>query len=90
MDKREFVEIIAKRSKTSKLKIEEIFKLSKDLILEVLNKGGKIDFRDFGKFEAFETKERLFRNPITKRLFYSSKKKYIKIKLFKNFKYMIR
>lgn len=88
MNKSELLEIVSKRTNISKRKLEEVLKQTKLLIAEVLNKGGKLEIKDFGKLEMKESNQRLYRNPITKRLYYSDKKRYVKLKLFKKFKYM--
>ena len=90
MNKTEFIEIIAKRTQMPQSQINKIFKISKDTMIEVLNKGGVINLHNFGKIEMQETPKRLYRNPITKRLYYSGNKKIAKIRLFKNFKYIAR
>jgi len=90
MNKRELLIIISKKTKLSLSEIERVFDEVKKLIIEVVNKGGEVSIRDFGKFKAEERKERLYRNLFTKRLFFSSKKKYIKFYTFKNFKYSIK
>jgi nucleoid DNA-binding protein len=88
MKQKEFLELLAKRSDIEKRELLKLCNEAKCLLLEVLSKGGKIELKDFGKIELKESKERLYRNPITKRLYYSNKKSYIKLKLFKKFKYM--
>lgn len=90
MNKRELVELIAKKSNMTKYSVEKVFTNAKEIFVEVLSKGGEINIKDFGKFEAKQSQERLFRNPITKKLFYAGGKKYLTLKLFKNFKYSIK
>ena len=90
MNKREIVEIVSKRANMSNVYIEKVFSIVKDLFVEVLNKGGKIKLKGFGAMEVRESKERLFENMITKRRYYSGGKKYVKIKLYKNFKFSVK
>lgn len=90
MNKKELLAEISKRTNLPQSKISLIFDEIKGLIIEVVNKGGEVSLRDFGKFKAGEREERLCKNPITKRLFFSSRKKYIKFSPFKNFKYSIK
>lgn len=90
MKKTEFVEIIEKKSNVKKSVIEKIFACSKDLIIEILNKNGKISLSDFGKFEVCVKPERLRKNPITKRFYYSESKKFVKFKPFKSIKFCIK
>ena len=90
MNKNELIEIIAKKSTLAKKEVEKVFEISKEVLVEVLSKGGEISLRHFGKFETKQTQERLYRNPITKKLFYAGGKKCLTIKLFKNFKYSIK
>ena len=82
--------LITKKSKVEKTKCERIFRIAREVLIEVLNKGGEVSVKEFGKFHTKQTQERLYRNPITRRQFYSSPKKQITLKLFKNFKYSIK
>lgn len=90
MKKTEFIEIVAKKSNVKKSVVEKIFFSSKDLIVEILNKNGKLSLSDFGKFEVYVKPERLRKNPITKRFYYSESKRYVKFKPFKSIKFCIK
>ena len=90
MNKKELFELLARKTNISENKVRTVMKELKNIIIEVLNKGGQININDFGKLTTKETKERICRNPITKRYIFCEKKRMISIKLFKNFKYSIR
>lgn len=90
MNKNEMLDILSKRTQMSRLNIEKVLSETRSLLLEVLNKGGDVSFYGFGRFGTKERKERLCRNPLTKRLFYSSRKKYVTLKLFRKFKYSLQ
>ena len=90
MNKNELLLVLSKRTKLPRSKVGLVFDEFKSIIIEVTNKGGEVSLRDFGKFKAEEMKERLYRNPITKKFFFSSKKKHIKFTPFKNFKFSIK
>lgn len=90
MKKFEFIEIVAKKSDVKKSIVEKIFTSSKELIIEILNKNGKLSLNDFGKFEVCVKPEKLRKNPITKRFYYSESKKYVKFKPFKSIKFCIK
>lgn len=90
MRKIEFVEIIANKTKTNKNIVEKILFSSKELLIEILNKNGNISLSSFGKFVVCVKPEKLIKNPITKRFYYSESKKYVKFKPFKGIKYCIK
>lgn len=90
MNKEELVKTIKKRTCLPLNHIQETIESLKELLVEVLNKGGEIKLKNFGVLTVCEKGERLYRNPITKRAFFSKKKKYVKIKLYKKFKYCIK
>ena len=89
MNKSELVALVAKREGISQYKLEKIFSQTINVIEEVLRKGGKVQIKGYGSFEARQSNERICRNLYTGRLFYLGKKNYVMFKLSKKFKYSI-
>ncbi len=90
MNKTEFVDVLAKKTKLSKQKCDMFLEQLKNSILEVCSKGEEVNLRNFGKFSLQEKKERRYLNPQTKRYYISKAKKFINFKSYKNFKYAIQ
>ncbi len=90
MNKEELARLLSKKTKLPLVHITKTIDCLKDLLIEILNKGGEVKLRNFGVMSVHEKDEKLYRNPITKRPCFSKKKKYVKIKLYKNFKYCIK
>jgi len=90
VNKSEFVSLLSKRLGISKNSVQKYFLESRNLLIEVINKGVQVKIANFGKFCCEETKERLCLNPITKRYFYLEKKKQIAFKPYKKFKFSIK
>ncbi len=90
MNRTEFVEILAKKTKLSKSKCDQFLNTFKDSILDVCSKGEEVTIRNFGKFCLQEKGERKYRNPQTKRIYVSKPKKFIAFKGFKSFKYGVK
>ncbi len=90
MNKSEFVEILAKKTKLSKGECDQFLNAFKDSILEVCSKGEDVTIRNFGKFCLQEKGQRKYINPQTKRMFLSKPKKFVAFKGFKSFKYGVK
>lgn len=89
MNKTELIEILAKKTNAKAYMIERMFDGFVDIVKDVTQKGGVVQVRGLGSFLAKEKLERLCFNPITKRPYYSARKKYIVFKLSKKFKYSL-
>lgn len=89
MNKSEFVEVLAKRTKLSKSKCTLVLDQMRDAILEVCSKGENVSIRNFGRFSLQEKKARKFLNPQTKRYYFCTPKKVVCFKSYDNFKYAI-
>lgn len=90
MNLKKLIEIVSKKTEIDENKIGKILSEVKATIFDVLNKGGEINIKGFGKFVSKQTKERVVLNPITKRYIYCESKKKVVFKFFKNFKYCIK
>ena len=96
MNKSEFVEILAKKTKLSKGECDQFLNAFKDSILEVCSKGETLGLikpssnNSFGKFCLQEKGQRKYINPQTKRMFLSKPKKFVAFKGFKSFKYGVK
>lgn len=87
MNKTEFVEVLAKRTKMSKSKCTNLLDEMRLAILDICSKGEEVSIRNFGKFSLQEKKSRKFLNPQTKRYYFCKPKKVVSFKGFDNFKY---
>ncbi len=87
MNKQEMLTVLAKKTSLPKTKCEKVIDEFKNLILDVCGKGEELSLRNFGAFKMFETKERRYLNPQTKRYYICKPKKVIQFKGYKNFKY---
>lgn len=90
MNKNELCTLLSKRTNLSKAKCDEFLSTFKQTILEVCCKGEEVSLRNFGKFSLQERKARKFINPLTKRFYMSSPKKFVAFKGFKNFTYNVK
>lgn len=89
MNKSQFVEVLAKRTKMPKTKCSMLIEEMRLAILEICSKGGQVSIRNFGKFSLQERNSRKFLNPQTKRYYFCKPKKVVNFKSFDNFKYAI-
>ena len=87
MNKQEMLTVLAKKTSLPKTKCEKVIDEFKNLILDVCGKGEELSLRNFGAFKMFETKERRYLNPQTKRYYVCKPKKVNQFKGYKNFKY---
>ena len=90
MNKKEFVEVLSKKTKLSKRNCELFLDEFKNCVLEVCGKGQSVSIRDFGKFSLIERKPRKFLNPQTKRFYIRPAKKVVVFKGYKNFAEFVR
>ena len=90
MNKKEFVEVLSKKTKLSKRNCELVLDEFKNCVLEVCGKGQSVSIRDFGKFSLIERKPRKFLNPQTKRFYIRPAKKVVVFKGYKNFAEFVR
>lgn len=90
MNKTELVTLVARKTKISKNKCENVLNEFKNTIIEVLKKGEAVSLRNFGKFKVVETKARKCINPVTKRVYMSKPKKVTTFKSFNSFKLAVK
>ncbi len=88
MNKKEFVEILAKKLDLSKNKCESVLSEIKSTIVDALKKGEEVSLKNFGKFKIVERKSRKCINPITKKHYYSKPKKVTRFEGYGEFKYI--
>ena len=65
VSKREVAERVARKAKQTQLVAKRIIQLFLDEIIEELESGNKLEFRDFGVFDVVHRKQRVGRNPRT-------------------------
>ena len=87
MNKSEFIEVLAKRTKMSKSKCLCMLEEMRSAILDFCSRGGEVSIRNFGEFSLQEKKSRKFLNPQTKRYYFCKPKKVVCFKGFDSFKY---
>lgn len=63
MTKRDLVVRIAKETKHTQKEVYDIIQKTLDYIIEALDEGETVEFRNFGVFEIRERKQRIGRNP---------------------------
>ena len=90
MNGQEVLKKISSKTNLSQSSVRGVLEELKNLVVEVVNKGGEVRINGVGKFFAVETKSRIFCNPVTKRKFYSQPKKQIKFVISKKFKFSIK
>ena len=64
LTKHELVVRISKETGVIQTQVLDVVQKTLDAISEMLAKGGKVEFRNFGMFEVKITKPRVGRNPI--------------------------
>ena len=90
MNKKMLIEIVSKRTNIDSFVVERVCRCIKESFIDALNKGEDIRIAGFGKFTTKNTRERLIKNPITKRYLYCQAKKKVCFSFFKKFKYCIK
>ena len=90
MNKKELAKIVADRVGLSQQRVEMVLCEVQSLVVEVVNKGGEVCIKGFGKFFATTTKSRIYQNMVTRRRFFSQPKKRINLNLSKKFKFSIK
>ena len=90
MNRKRLIEIVSKRTNIDSFIVDKICKGIKECFVDALNKGEEIKIAGFGKFTTKNTRERLVKNPITKRYLYCQAKKKVCFSFFKKFKYCIK
>lgn len=90
MNKAELVDFLSNKTQMPKRKCDAFLNEFKSAILEVCSKGGRINIRNFGKFEMQERKSRKIINPQTKRFYFCKPRKIINFKGYDNFRYAIK
>lgn len=83
MTKKDFVELYATKTATTKKRAGELVETFLSSIEEVLEKGDNVQFVGWGSFEVKETKERTGRNPKTGEAIQIPAKKAVKFKVGK-------
>ncbi|HPY75732.1 MAG TPA: HU family DNA-binding protein [Planctomycetota bacterium] len=63
--KKQLVEKVSNKADQTKIKTKEIIQLFLDVIIKELQKGNRIELRDFGVFEVKTRASRMGRNPRT-------------------------
>lgn len=65
MNKKELIDIVAKKSGMTKTETESLLTMTLETIVETVAKGDRVTLVGFGSFEARERKGRYGRNPRT-------------------------
>lgn len=65
MNKKEFNECVAKKTKLSQAQIHEVTNAALQVIVEAIMNNNKVSFLGFGSFEPINRSERMGRNPQT-------------------------
>lgn len=63
--KKQLVEKVSSKAEQTKIKTKEVVQLFLDVIIKELQRGNRIELRDFGVFEVKTRAARLGRNPRT-------------------------
>ena len=63
--KKELIDRIAEQTQAKRVTVKKIVQLLLDEIIDELNKGNRLEFRDFGVFETLTKAGRVAQNPKT-------------------------
>ena len=90
MNKCEFVDIVAKKTCLDKNQVEDMLKVSFDVICKTLRQNEEVCFRGFGKFFVKTSGERVCYNNFCNKKVLVAGKNTPHLKIFKNFKEIIK